>query len=107
MAKSKFGIVWTRRANLELRRIRESIIEEFSIQRANKYINGLIEKIELTQNNSEYYPPCRNRKLKKAGARFFVYKKQYKIIYALRKGNIFVISISGAKRNPENLDRLL
>jgi len=107
MAKSKYGILWSRKANLEVRKIRENITSEYSAQRATKYISALIEKVELAQDNHEYYPPCQNRKLKKIGARKFTYKKQYKVIYVLRKGNIVVLSVSGARRNPKYLDDLI
>ncbi len=107
MAKNKIRIIWSAKAYLDFQTIHQNISEAFSIDRANKYVGHLLEKINNLKKSPKYYPPCRNKKLRSVGWRCIVHIKQYIVIYEIDGSDIILISIMPARQNPKTFEDLI
>ena len=106
MAKNQIIIKWSPTAVEDLQNIRENIIDKYSTHRANEYIAGIYEKVDVLLKHPEGYPPCRSQTLRALNFRCILFKKRYVIVYDFVGTEIHIVGIYYARFSEERIKDL-
>ena len=99
-------IVWTKQSVSDLRNI-YSYYEKFSQQIARNLINNILRKTKVFENGfvniGQKEPLLKGRN--------FVYRylifNNYKIIYRVESGYVYIITVFDVRQNPETLKKIV
>jgi len=96
----KLKLYWTPFALKCLDEIKEYIIQEtYSVKTADKYVNKLIDRVELLQNFPESGRQEELLKHLEQNSRYLV-EGNYKIIYQYKDTKIIITDVFHVKQNP-------
>ncbi len=77
-------------------------ISEFSIKAADKYIDGIYDKVERLEKHPESCSPCRNPKLYAAGFRCCLYRNHI-IVYEFLENQVEILAVIYSRMNPNRM----
>ncbi len=89
----------------ELSDIHEYLAEQVSENKADAFVEALLQKVRELENHPGRYAFCQNEKLQEKGYRCIRFNS-YLIIYFVIENLVQIIAIMNAKRNPKDFDTL-
>lgn len=89
----------------ELSDIHEYLTEQVSENKADTFVEALLEKVKELEKQPGRYAFCQNEKLQEKGYRCIRFNN-YLIIYFVTENLVQIIAIMHAKRNPKDFDAL-
>lgn len=98
-------IDWNFRAMDELSDIRAYMAEQTSEDKAEAFVNDLLQEVQNLAKNPGSFPYCRNQKLQTKGYRCINFKK-YIIIYFVENNIVQIIAILHSHRDPKYFDEI-
>ena len=100
-------IAWKRTARKQARTIYAWYKKEMGLRAADKFINGILETVDLlalNPNMGSYEPETETCK---RNYRSFVEHRNHKILYYVEKKTIYIVSIWPNSQNPESVIKQL
>jgi plasmid stabilization system protein ParE len=103
---SQQKIIWRKDAFQMLLEIGEYLSEFIGEDKANQFVDDIIEKTDTLLINPSRYPPCRFKLLQKNNFRCILFKK-YVIVYREENDEIRIYGVIHERRNPKVFDELV